>query len=202
MALAPDGAPVGTPRLAASVPEEATSLIVRAAGSHGGWLLAWSGLLDWGESLSVLGLTPEGAPRAPPVVLQQTNDHIRWLDIVPTARGASCLWAEETMAGGANVLAAFLDWDGKPGAVPVRVARGVTGWTAVRAGDGIGVALVTADSKRGGPSAGAGSLSWVRMDERGREVSAAAVISARPTVSGDVEVASTGEGAWLLGWTD
>ncbi|MDP9151027.1 MAG: hypothetical protein M3O36_13940, partial [Myxococcota bacterium] len=198
--LATDGAPLGMPQVAASVPEEATSLVVRpAGGSSGGWLLAWSGLLDRGESLSVLGLSPDGSARAPAVALEQTNDHIRWVDIVPTAHGGTCVWAEESPAGGANLLAAPLDGDGKPGGVPVRVARGLDAWTAVRAADGTGFALVAPDAKHAPPT-GHGSVSWMRMDEGGR-LGAPIVISAKPTVSGDVEVASTRDG-WVLAWTD
>ncbi|MDP9035340.1 MAG: hypothetical protein M3O50_11075 [Myxococcota bacterium] len=198
--LANDGAPLGLPQVVASIPEEATLLVVRpAGGSPGGWLLAWSGLLDRGESLSVLGLGPDGSTRAPAVSLQQTNDHIRWVDIVPTAHGGTCVWAEEAPAGGANLLAEPLDGDGKPGGVPVRVARGLDAWTAFRAVDGTGFALVAQDAKHAKPTA-YGSLSWTRMDEAGR-LATPIVLSAKPTVSGDVEVASTPDG-WILAWTD
>jgi hypothetical protein len=196
-----DGAPFGEPHVVAKVPQEATSLVVRATGgSKGGWLVAWSALLDRGESLTVLGVQPDGTARGAPSDVQRTSDHLKWVDIVPTAHGATCIWAEETTAGDANILAAPLDTDGKPRAMPVRVVRGVMGWGAVRAGveDGVAMAVVSVahDDK-----SGAGSLSWLRLDGEGRPLAGPIAVGGKPTVSGDVDVVPVPDG-WLLAWTD
>ena len=194
-----DGAALREPKVLTTVPQEAMQLFVRPAGGpHGGWLVAWSALLDRGESLTVTGLAPDTTTRTAPTDLQRTSDHLQWADLVAGPHGVTSLWAEETQAGDANILAAPVDSDGRPRGMPVRIARGVTGWAAVRTDDGVGLALVTParDSK-----SESGNLSWVRLDGEGRPVSAALAIGTRPTVTGDVEVVAA-PGGWLLAWTD
>ncbi len=199
--LAGDGAPLGEARVIASVPQEATSLVVRpAGGSHGGWLLAWSALLDRGESLTVLGLGPDGTALGAPIDVQRTSDHIKWLDLLPTAHGAVGVWAEETSAGDANIIATGIDWDGKPLGMPVRVARAIDRWQAVPVEDGVGLALVTA-AHRGDDGAAPGKLSWLRLDAQGHPRGDAAAVGSKPTVSGDVDAVRVPAG-FLLGWTD
>ena len=194
-----DGAPLAEERVVASVPQEASALVIRpSGGARGGWIVAWSALLDRGEGVSVIGLAPDGIARWKPVDIQRTSDHVKWLDVVAGAHGGSCVWAEETPSGAANILAAPLDTDGRPQAMPVRVVRGVRGWTAAPDADGMVMALVTPPAE---DRAGAGMLSWASLDTEGRVRSPTVPIGTRPTVSSDVEVVSTPSG-WLLGWTD
>jgi hypothetical protein len=213
VATGPDGAPLGAPGVVASFPQEATSLVVRASGrGHAGWLAAYSTLLDRGESLAMVGLTPDGKARGKPMDIQRTGDHVKWVDIVPTTHGAVCVWAEETPAGEANMLTVSVDGDGKPRNMPMRVARGVVGWAAVGTDDGVGLALLTAPSESS-PQAGVpprtgdradattGSLAWTRLDADGRPVGAPVSVAPRSMVSGDVDVAAAHEG-FLLAWTD
>jgi hypothetical protein len=195
-----DGAPLAPPKVASKVPQEVTSLVVRrAGGTHGGWLAAWTAIMDRGEALTVLGLAPDGTAKVGPLDVQRTSDHLKWADVVPSAHGATCVWAEETPAGEANILAAPLDTDGRPHDMPVRVARGVSGWAAVPAPAGVGLALVTPSRADGGRSAG--SLSWLTLDAEGRPSSAPVVLGSRPSVSSDVDVAPFA-GGWLFAWTD
>jgi hypothetical protein len=199
--LAEDGAPLRDARVVARVPQEATSFVVQpAGGTLGGWFVAWSALLDRGESLTVVGLTPDGAVRGAAADIQRTNDHIRWLQVVPTAHGGLCIWAEETTAGDANVLSVGIDVDAAPRGMPARVARGVDGWQAVGTGDGAGLALVAVgpvdESRRTG-----GSLTWQRLDEDGHPEGGSVIVTRRPTVSGDFDVVAIPDG-WLMGWTD
>jgi hypothetical protein len=197
--LAQDGAPFGQPRVATPVPQEATSLVVRPSGSsRGGWLLAYSALLDRGESLSILGVGPDGSSQRAPFDVTRTTDHVKWLDIIPIHGGGMCVWAEETPAGDAKFLAAPVDDDGKARGLPVRVARGLLGWAVAPDGDGVALALVTPSTT--GPK-GAGSLSWVRLDADAHPRAVARPIGAPGTVSGDVDVVTV-PGGWLLGWTD
>jgi hypothetical protein len=215
-----DGAPLAAPKVASKVPQEVTSLVVRrAGGTHGGWLAAWTAIVDRGEALTVLGLAPDGSAKVGPLDVQRTSDHLKWMDVVPGEHGATCIWAEETPAGEANVLAAPLDADGRPHDMPVRVARGVSGWAAVPAPGGVGLALVTpartdgrerasaparggsARSQESGATDRGGSLTWLTLDAEGRPSSAPIVIGTRPTVSGDVDVVPAA-GGWLFGWTD
>ena len=197
--LGQDGAPFGEPHAVATVPQEATALVVRPSGTaHGGWLVAWSALLDRGESLSVFGVGADGTPHATPYDVQRTTDHVKWADIVPTPSGGMCVWAEETPAGDANILVAPVDGDGKPRGQPVRVARGVLGWAAARDSDGMALALV---GPGGEGSGGAGALSWWRLDADGHPRAAPLAIGAKATVSSDVDLVAAGSG-WLLAWTD
>jgi hypothetical protein len=194
-----DGAPLREARMLTAVPQEATQLFVRpAGGAHGGWLLAWSALLDRGESLTITGLAPDGTTRTKPADLQRTSDHVKWADLVPGPKGVVAVWAEETQAGDANILAAPVDSDGRPHGMPVRVARGVIGWAVVPTEDGVGMALVTPSNE---PKNDAGRLAWVRLDMDGRPLGPAVAIGSRPTVSGDVDVVPV-PGGWLLAWTD
>jgi hypothetical protein len=195
--LGPDGAPLRAPEVVAHVPREATSLVVQPTErARGGWLLAWSALLDRGESLTLLELAPDGSTRGDPIEAQRTSDHIAWADVVPTVTGALCLWAEETAAGDANLLALPIDANGKPHGVPVRVVRGVQRWAAARAHDGVAVALVTRDGR-----SAAGAASWLRLDAQGGAKGLPVAIGKEPNVSGDIDVVPSGDG-WLLGWTD
>ncbi|HTQ44314.1 MAG TPA: hypothetical protein VMI75_16250, partial [Polyangiaceae bacterium] len=198
-----DGAPFSVPHVVAPVPQEATSLVVRPTGvAHGGWLVAWTALLDRGESLSVLGVTPDGSTHGSPYDVQRTVDHVKWADVVPSPTGGMSVWAEETPSGDANMLAAPVDEDGKPRGLPVRIARGVRGWAAARDGDGVALALVgpPADAATAG-AAGASSVSLVRLDADGRPRAAPITVTGRTNVSGDVDLLAA-NGGWLLGWTD
>jgi hypothetical protein len=186
----------------ATVPQEATTLVVRpAAGS--GWLIAWSAVLDRGESLVVLGLARDGVARGTPVDVARTSDHIKWCDVIANSRGAVAVWVEETTAGNANVLADALNGEGRPLGMPVRVARAVDRWQAVAlsdaVGEGVGLALVTGDPRD--DHVAAGRLSWLRLDTDAHPPVDPVVIGSRPTVSGDVDVVTLPEGE-LLAWTD
>jgi len=198
--LSDDGTQLGQARAVARVPVETNSLVVRAAGgAQGGWLLAWSALMDRGEALTVIALAPDGTPRGAPVDLQRTHDHIRWSSLLPTAAGTLCVWAEETPSGDADILVSGVTADGKPRGVLMRVARGVDRWQAVPAGDGAALALVSANRGEHGPSAA--SLTWQRLDRDGQPQGAPVLVARGAPMASNVEAAAT-EGGWLLGWTD
>ena len=209
--LAPDGAPLAQVRVVAHVPREVTTLVVGAAGGTSGtaadgWLLAWSALLDRGESVTLLGLTPEGAPRGEPLDVQRTADHVAWAALVPTVHGSIALWAEETAGGSANMLSMPVGADGKPKGLPMRVASGVDRWQAVPAKDGAAIALARAPSPEASMSRA--TLSWQRLDAAGRPAGTAQVVARGLALDGDVDVAQVSSGSngdvakWLLAWTD
>jgi hypothetical protein len=197
--LGADGAPLAAPANVASVPDGVTSLVVRpAGGARGGWLVAWSALMDRGEALSVLSLDGRGAPRGAPAEVQRTTDHLAWFDVIPSAKGTLCAWAEETASGGANLLVVPVDGDGKAAGLPARVAHNVSRWQVVPGGAGPGLALVDAGST---DKPGTGRLTWERLDAEGHPQGTPLPVGAGPTVSSDVEAAALDDG-WLLAWTD
>ncbi|MCL2777032.1 MAG: hypothetical protein FWD73_03435 [Polyangiaceae bacterium] len=211
--LEPNGEPRGPETVLANAGIETNMLIVRPSrGPSPGFVVAWTTLTDRGEALWALSVSSDGAARGKPVELARTSDTIVWVDVVPTDAGATCLWAEETHAGDANVMAAALDTDGKVRGAPARVARGVTGWHAVELPGGLGLSTVSAPPTRTSSSgdqtnhAGhaadgrGGMLSFVRLDADARAVGAPVTIADSPTVSGDMEVVRIGD-RLLFAWT-
>lgn len=215
VALDPEGAPLTPPTVAATMadsPDGITSLVVRPSGSaRGGWLVAWSALMDRGEALMVLALDDHAQPRSQPVEIERTADHLAWFDFVPALSGAVCVWAEETAMGSANLVAVAVDYQGKAKGLPARVARGVARWdiapsptgapgapNALSAGEGLALVDVPDGAKA---ESGPGTLLWEILDGQGRPRLPEVPILTVPGVSSDVDAVTTARG-WLLGWTD
>ncbi len=189
----------GPARVIAATPSETNALVLRATGGEkAGFVAAWTAMTDRGEALRVIGIAEDGTARGEPHEIARTTDDIVWTDIVPTARGAVCVWAEELRSGDANVLAVALDPDGRPRGVPSHVAKGVTGWQAVPTTMGAGLVLVTRSPEK---KAKGGQLSWLRLDGEARPIGAAVAVTIKPTVTGDVDVARVG-GSYVFAWTD
>ena len=130
--------------------------------------------------------------------MQRTSDHLAWADIVPTSKGALCVWAEETASGTANLLTGSIGTDGKPRGMPARVARAVSRWAVAPAENGAALALVTRDD---GDKKAAGRLSWLWVDADGAAKGVPVPLTAEASVSSDIDVATV-PGGWVLGWTD
>ena len=210
--VAPDGRPRGGETTPAHVSVDTTMLEVRPIrGPVPGFLIAWTSLTDRGKSLWSVAVSDNGMPRAKPVEITRTNDDIIWVDVIPTDRGALCMWAEETRGSDANLIAAAVDTDGKVQGVPTRVARGVVGWHALELPGGVGLSTVEAapadpkarpaehrlvrDARPGG------ALSFRRLDAEGHEVAPPVTVTTKPIVSGDVEVVRDGS-RFVFAWTD
>lgn len=192
--LGPDGAPKQQARVVAKAAPDTSTLVVRhTRADGGGYLVAWTSLTDRGEALSLVGVGEDGVPRASAIELARTPDHIVWSEIVPTARGAVCVWAEEPPQGSANVLAQALDSSGKPRGVPSRVVRGVTSWQAVATNDGVALAVVS-------PQPSQGSLSLVKLDVEARVLGEPMPIA--KNVTPDMDFVRASNGALVFVWTD
>ncbi len=202
------GQPRGPEKTIALVPIDTTMLVVRPMrGRQPGFVVAWTSLIDRGEALWAIAVGDDGVPRSKGVELAHTSDDVVWVDIVPTEFGAVCLWAEETRSGDANVVAASLNTDGKVRGVPTRVARSVVGWHALEIPNGVGVSTLAAPDGHGrptkAPESRSGALSFVRIDPEAHLVGAPVVITPKPIVSGDLEVARAGtSGSLVFAWTD
>ncbi len=202
--LSAAGAPRGGERTVAHVPIDTTMLEIGAVkGEHPGFMVAWTSLTDRGEALWAAVIGDDGVPRSKALELARTGDDVVWMDVVPTEKGALCIWAEETRAGDATLVAAAIDGEGKVIGVPARVARGVVGWHALEIPGGVGVSVVSASAtaKPGAGRSRGGTLAFHRLDADGHPTVGPAVVSAAPTVSGDVEVALEGERV-VFAWTD
>jgi hypothetical protein len=111
-----------------------------------------------------------------------------------------------------NLLAAPLDTDGHVRGAATRMAAGVVGWHALELEDGVGLSTVTPApapapatkptdrplirEKRPG-----GALAYRAFDAEARPAGPTVPITAKPIVSGDVEVARRGS-SLVFAWTD
>ncbi|MFO0678950.1 MAG: hypothetical protein U0169_20650 [Polyangiaceae bacterium] len=201
VALTPTLEATAAPRILATLPSETTTLVLRSVDPAGSaYAAAWVALTERGASLSVMAIGRDGQALSPVNELTRTNDHVVWVDIVPTAKGALCMWAEETRLGDANLLLVPLDGAGKPRGVPSRFARAATGWHATRFADGVGVALVTPVPKSAlsGPRS---SVSFLRLDADGRPRATPTFVAEKVALVGDVELSGDGRDV-TLGWTE
>lgn len=197
-----DARPRGAEKTAALVPNDTTMMVVRAMrGPMPGFVVTWTALTDRGESLWAAVLGDDGTPRGKAIELARTNDDVVWVDVVPTDAGAVCVWAEETRTGDANVVAAALDGNGTVRGAPARVARGVIGWHALDIAGGIGISTVTPPADKPKKGDASGTLSFQKLDLDAHPVGAPIPVTAKPTVSGDVEVVRS-DGRTVFAWTD
>jgi len=193
--LGADGSPL-EPRVVTTVSHDATTLVVRpAGGDRGAYVMAWTQLTDRGESLSVIGVTVEGKARSAAVEIARTQDDIVWVEIVPTANGEVCVWAEETRTAGANLFAIALEPDGTARGLPSAVVRDVVGWQAVATLNGAGLAFVTRkDVSRDSTVKTTSTVSWLKLDSDARAVGAPLVIGTSTQRVLDADVARAGDG--------
>ncbi|HEY1958709.1 MAG TPA: hypothetical protein VGH28_24000 [Polyangiaceae bacterium] len=185
--LAKDGSPDAQARVIAEAAPDTSTLVVRRVDA--GYLVAWTSLTDRGESLSLVGVGDDGAPRARAIELSRTTGHIVWVETVKTSRGAVCVWADEGPTGGADVLAQALDASGRPRGVPSRVSRGASSWQAVANGEGIALGVVSS-----------GELAVIGLDADARVVSGPTPIARN--VGADMDFVATPKGALVFAWTD
>jgi hypothetical protein len=200
------GAPRGSETVVAAIAIDTTMFVLKPMrGPSPGFVLAWTWLTDRGKALTILAVDDAGVPRGKAVELARTTDDIVWVDVVPTDRGAVCVWAEETRGADANLVAAALDPNGHVRGTAARVAQGVIGWHALPMARGFGLSTVApaAPSKGEPRAARKGSmLSFQRLDDDALPIGAAQAITPQATpVSGDVEVVPDGDRI-VFAWTD
>ncbi|WP_394833609.1 hypothetical protein LVJ94_44590 [Pendulispora rubella] len=193
---AANGKPSANARVVATAGGDVDMLVVRpTGGARPGYVALWTSLTDRGKAIQLVGIADDGNARGQVIEVARTTDNVVWVEVVPTPRGAICVWAEETRDSSANILGVPLDSDGRPRGVPTPLARGVIGWQAVATTMGAGLALV---SREAGQKP---SLLWTKLDGDARAVGAPEVIAARSFVGTDVDVVRVGD-AWVFAWTD
>ncbi len=185
------GEPNGPEKTIATVGVDTTSLVVRAVGGgSGGYAVAWTSLVDRGDSLWVTVVDANGAARRPPVELAHTQDDVVWVDILQAPTGIVCVWAEQGRGASADILSATLDSDGGVRTPPARLTRNATAWHALAMPDGF--ALTTATDT---PPA----ISLLMVDVQGRVVGPASQI-ASARVGGNLEAVHDGADL-VFAWT-
>lgn len=187
MPLAADGSPRAQARVIAEASPDTSTLVVRRVDQ--GYLVAWTSLTNRGDSLSLVGVSDGGAPRARAIELSRTTGHVVWVETVRTPRGALCVWAEEGATGGADVLAQALDASGRPRGVPSRVARSASSWEAVAHAGGAALGVVSR-----------GELAEIELDSEARVVSGPTPVAR--SVGADMDFVATAKGALVFAWTD
>ena len=185
--LGADGDPKAQARVVAEASPDTSTLVARRV--DGGYLVAWTSLADRGESLSVVGVGDDGAPREKAIELARTADHVVWVEIVRTPRGAVCVWAQEGPTGGADVLAQSLDASGRPRGVPSRVARGASSWQAVASQGGVALGVLAGDA-----------LALLDIDADARVTYGPASIA--KGAGADMDMVASGDGSIVFAWTD
>jgi hypothetical protein len=182
------------PHLVASTTGEVDALIARAV--SGGFVLAWSVPVEnAGGALRLIEVDSAGIARGDAFDVARGDREIVWFEIVPTSRGALCVWAEQTSKTDASIFALSLDDKGKPRGVPSQVVRNVVGWQAVATARGGALALRTAS----------GALSIQEIDADAQPLGAATPVVAKGAgVDFDfVRVESAGKKpAFAFAWTD
>ncbi|WP_394844066.1 hypothetical protein LZC95_44310 [Pendulispora brunnea] len=193
---ASNGKPSANARVVATANGDVDMLVLRpTGGARPGYVALWTSLTDRGKAIQLVGVADDGNARGQVIEVTRTTDNVVWVEVVPTARGAICVWAEETRDSSANIFGVPLDSDGRPRGVPTPLAKGVIGWQAVATTMGAGLALV---SREAGQKP---SLLWTKLDGDARAVGAPEVIAARSFVGSDVDVVPVGD-AWVFAWTD
>lgn len=146
-----------------------------------------------GEVIRVSLLSHGGELSAGPVSVGRTTNSVLWIDVVPTARGLTVLWAASG-AGRAEVWAAELGANAEPLGVPRLVARDAGAWQAVPFGKGLALAVThIGKSNQHGPI----ELSLLTGSDPSPALTVNGVISADL----DLDMAALGD-RLLLAWSD
>jgi hypothetical protein len=199
--MGPDGVPRDA-RVVATVVGDSTTFVLRpAGGEEPRFIAAWTLLTDRGESLSVTGIGVDGLPTLPPIELERSTDDIVWVEITPTPKGETIVWAEETRSSDANILAVALDTAGKPRGVPSRVARGVTAWQAVTTPSGTGIAVASSVTDKAGKASSGSVVTWIKLDGEARPVGLPLPIATSPSKVTDLDAVAI-QDSIVFAWTD
>lgn len=202
--LGPDGEGKADPQAVVPAPLEPTSLVLRPTGGpRPGFLAAWTTLAPRGMGLSVAALGDDGTLRGPALEVTRTSENIVWSEVVPSAKGALCFWAEETRQGDAQVFVVALDDTGRTLGVPSRVGKGARAWQVREMVGGAAVALVLVGQ---GADDRDGPLTWQRLDSLGRPTAAPVVVRGSGEKGGagvgaDLDMVRAGSG-FAFAWTD
>jgi hypothetical protein len=164
---------------------------------HSGFIAINSAKDGQREQLGALLLTGGPPLTGRHIPLGAAAGPVLWLEAFETPRGALALWAVSNGRRGADLYAAELpEGAAAVSAAPRLVIKDASAWQAVKLGDAIGIATVTARDK-----SSTGTVEVSILDERGAPRGTATKVLTQPTAAFDLDMAAVGE-RWVLGWSD
>ena len=104
-------------------------------------VVAFSQLLDRGESIVTSSVSIDSKTVRGPSELMRTAHHVAWLRVVSGSKRTALFWVEEQADGHASLLAVLLNDAGSAG-MAVRLASDVVGWHVQAHGDGFAAAWI------------------------------------------------------------
>ncbi len=221
-AVAPDGKP-GAAAIDAGPATDLAPGIGSLKPTADGWVAVWVELVAKNRAIKMLALDPAGRPKGEPALVTQTGDELRWVDVLPNAKGAIVVW--EIPRGDRIEVDLVPVVGGRLQGSNVQVFKDALGWEGIATERGMAVAAVMSDPnapppakeaaprpKKGnkpkaevseGEGTGAGKTGRVvliEIDATGK-ASGPVVVNTTSTAQVDVEIANAG-GKYLVAWTD
>lgn len=195
-ALGPSGKPLGAPLAVADAAPEVNLVAVRPAGAAGsGFFLLTTSREFSGERIDVLGLGTHGELRGGPTPLSLSLPDVVWIDVVPTKRGATAMWAVRR-EDRADLYGVRLGETGGPEDRSSEVLRDVRAWQVAETPEGIALVAALAGKEVGerGPLVLCLLGAEVQVEKK-------ILLSDGNTVEPDVDLAKLGE-RLLVAWSD
>ena len=135
------GAQIGAARSLCDAPPGLT--LARVVPTQGGFAALTTRAEPGGTSVEALYLTNAGALLAGPVLLEQSQSDVVWIEALGSGAKPIGVWAS-VAHGAAEVHVAAVDFTATPAAMAVRVADSAKAWQAVEFSDGVAIAAVIA----------------------------------------------------------
>ncbi|HET7538368.1 MAG TPA: hypothetical protein VFK05_00805 [Polyangiaceae bacterium] len=189
--LSERGEAAGDPLLLGEAPSELGLVSVRPL--REGFALVSSHKTSDGEVVTLSLLSAKAALLAGPVSLGRSGKAVLWVEAIPSARGATVLWASSG-SGRAEIWSVDVSPKAEPLAPARLVARDAGAWQAVSFGKGVALAVTRVGK---GNAHGPIELSLLN----GSDTSAPVVINSELSAELDLDMASLGE-RLVLAWSD
>ncbi|HVY47644.1 MAG TPA: hypothetical protein VHB21_17260, partial [Minicystis sp.] len=190
-----------------------------------GYAAVWVEIVEKNRAIKLLTFDPAGKPRGPAVLVAQTGDELRWVDVLPNAKGSIVVW--EIPRGDRVEVDLVPIVSGKPQGATVQALKDALGWEGIATERGMAIASVVTEppattaaspppraGRKGGKKkvvvepaegegTGAGKTGRVVLTELDATGHAGppVVISPATTAQIDVELALAG-GRYVFAWTD
>jgi hypothetical protein len=191
-ALSAHGETSGPTRSLGEAPRELGLVSVRAL--HEGFALLSTHKTSDGEVVELSLLSATGARVAGPTSVGRTANSLLWVEAIPSANGASILWAASG-AGRAEIWSAEINQRAELAGSPQLLARDAGAWQAVAFGKGLALAVTHVGKGNGAH----GPIDLTLLS--GTEATPAVVVNGEISADLDLDMAALGE-QLVLAWSD